>query len=58
MLISSTADLIEGRVDSTTVNGVHWRARLALTAGLSHFPKLEPELELLRSRHNADLTEG
>jgi hypothetical protein len=57
-LISSAADLIEGRVDAATVNGVHWRARLALTAALSHFPKLEPEMGLLRSGRNADLAEG
>jgi hypothetical protein len=33
-------------------------ARLVLVASLSHFPKLEPELELLGSGCNADLTEG
>jgi hypothetical protein len=30
----------------------------ALTATLSHFPKLEIELELHGSRRNTDLTEG
>jgi hypothetical protein len=35
--------------------GVHWGARLVLTAALSHFLELEPELELLGSRYNADL---
>jgi hypothetical protein len=31
---------------------------LALIADLSHFPELEPELELLGSGYNVDLTEG
>jgi hypothetical protein len=57
-LLSSAADLIEGRVDAAVANGVHWRARLALTAALLHFPELEVELELLGSGHNADLMEG
>jgi hypothetical protein len=33
-------------------------ARLALTAALSHFPEVEPKLELHGPRHNADLTES
>jgi hypothetical protein len=57
-LLSSAADLIEGRVDAAVANGVHWRARLALIAALLHFPELELELELLGSGHNADLTES
>jgi hypothetical protein len=32
--------------------------QLVLTASLSHFLELGPELELLGSEHNADLTEG
>jgi hypothetical protein len=43
--LSSTADLIEGRIDAATANG----AQLALTIVWSHFPKLELELELLGS---------
>jgi hypothetical protein len=38
-------------------SGVHW-GRLALTAGLLHFLELEPEVELLGSEYNADLTGG
>jgi predicted metal-dependent hydrolase len=57
-LLSSTADLIEGHIDAVATNGAHWGARLALIAALSHFPKLEPELKLLGSRRNADLTES
>jgi hypothetical protein len=44
MSLSSAADLIEGCVDVAAAKGVHWGARLALTAALSHFPELEPEL--------------
>jgi hypothetical protein len=53
---SSTGDLSKGRVDAAAANGVYWRARLALTAILLHFPKLELELELLGFGYNADLT--
>jgi hypothetical protein len=56
--LSSTVDPIEGHVDEAAANGVHWGGRLAITTTLAHFPELEPELELLGSGHNADLTEG
>jgi hypothetical protein len=56
--LSSVADLIEGRIDATVPNGVHWGPRLALTTALSHFPKLKPDLELLGPGHNADVMEG
>jgi hypothetical protein len=56
--LPSVANLIKGRIDVVAANRVHWGARLALTAALSHFPELEPELELHVSRYNADLTEG
>jgi hypothetical protein len=51
-------DLIEGHVDAVTTNGVHWGDRLVVTSVLSQFPELEPELELLGSGYNADLTKG
>jgi hypothetical protein len=54
--LSSATDLIEGCVNVEAANGVYWGAQLALTAALSHFPELEPELELLGSRYNVDLT--
>jgi hypothetical protein len=57
-LLSSTADLIEGRVDATGANGFHWGARLALIIALSHFPEVEPKLELHGPGHNADLIES
>jgi hypothetical protein len=56
--LSSVVDLIKGHINVVTANGVHWGTRLALITTLSQFPKLEPELELLGSGHNADLTEN
>jgi hypothetical protein len=56
--LSSATDLNKGRVDAAAANGVHWGARLVLHAALSHFPELEPELELLGSGYNADKMEG
>jgi hypothetical protein len=54
-LVASLAlavELLEGRVDAMATNGVRWGTQSALVAALSHFP----ELELLRSRRNGDLT--
>jgi hypothetical protein len=56
VVLSSTAEQIEGRVDAAATNGVNWGSWLALTTVLSHFPELELELELLGSGYNADLT--
>jgi hypothetical protein len=56
--LSSAVDLIEGRIDAAITNGVHCGARFALTAALSHFAKLEPEVELLGSGYIADLMHG
>jgi hypothetical protein len=55
--LSSVVDLIEGHIDDAATNKVCW-GRSVLTATLPHFPKLQTELKLLGSRHNADLTEG
>jgi hypothetical protein len=54
---SSGAELIGDRVNAATANGSAG-GQSALTATLSHFPKLEIELELHGSRRNTDLTEG
>jgi hypothetical protein len=54
--LSSVAYLIEGHIDAAAANEVLRWARLALATVLSHFPKLELELELLRSSNNVDLT--
>jgi hypothetical protein len=57
--LSSATDLIEGRVNATATNKVHGGGGgLALTTALSHFPELEPEVELLGYGCNADLTKG
>jgi hypothetical protein len=55
--LSTVVEMLEGRVDSAAANGVRWGTRSTLVATLSHFPKLEPELELLESEHSTDLTE-
>jgi hypothetical protein len=36
--LSLAADLIEGHIDVTVANKVHWGAQLALTTALPHFP--------------------
>jgi hypothetical protein len=54
--LSLVEDLIEGRVDAAATNRVRWGSWLALTAALSYFSELEPELDLLGSGRNADLT--
>jgi hypothetical protein len=53
--LSSSTEQIEGHVDAAATNGVHWGARLALTAIVSHFPELELKFELLGSGYNTDL---
>jgi hypothetical protein len=44
--LQNSVNIIEGHVNAAAASEVHWAARLALTAILSHFPGLEPELEL------------
>jgi hypothetical protein len=56
--LSSAMDLIEGCIDVAVANRVHCGARLALTAALSHFAELEPEVELLGSGYIVDLMNG
>jgi hypothetical protein len=46
-------ELLEGQVKAAAANGVPWGTQSALVAALSYFPGQE----LLRSRHNMDLTE-
>jgi hypothetical protein len=54
--LSTEVELLEGRIDAATANGVHWGTRSVLVATLSHFLELKPELELLGSKHNQGLT--
>jgi hypothetical protein len=55
--LSMAAELLEGRIDTTTANGVRWGTRSVLVAALSHFPERKSELELLWSGQNADLAD-
>jgi predicted cobalt transporter CbtA len=55
--LSSAVELLEGCIDAIATNGVCWGTRSVLVAALSYFLELGPELELLGSRRNADLTE-
>jgi hypothetical protein len=55
--MSTTVELLDGRIDAATVNEVCRESRSALVAAVLHFPELKPELELLESECNADLTE-
>jgi hypothetical protein len=55
--LSMTAELLEGWVDVTAANEVHWGTWSALVTALSHFLELEAELELLGSGNNMTLTE-
>jgi hypothetical protein len=47
--LSTAAELLDGRIDTATANGVYWGTRSPLVATLSHFPELKFELELLGS---------
>jgi hypothetical protein len=54
--LSTVVELLEGQIDASTANAVRWGTQSALFAALSHFLELKSKLELLESRHNADLT--
>jgi hypothetical protein len=47
----------ENRINTAVANGVRWGTRFALVAVLSHFPELEPNLELFRSGQDTDLSD-
>jgi hypothetical protein len=51
------AELLKGRIDTATANGVRWGTRSTLVAALLHFPKLKSKLEILGSGRNADLAD-
>jgi hypothetical protein len=55
--LSTVVELLEGWVDTAAANGVLWGTRSTLISALSYFSEVDAELELLMSRHNADLTE-
>jgi hypothetical protein len=59
-LVASLAKMVkevENRINTTAANGVRWGTRSALVVALSHFPELEPELLLLGSKREADLSD-
>jgi hypothetical protein len=55
--LSMVAELLEGCINAMTANGVCWGTWSVLVAALSHFLKLETELELLGSGCGAGLME-
>jgi hypothetical protein len=55
--LSLAAELIKDCVNVVATNRVCWGTRSVLTTTLSHFLELATELELLGSRHTADLME-
>jgi hypothetical protein len=55
--VSAVAELLEGRFDAMTASGVHWGARSALVATVSHFLELENKLGVLGSGCSSSLIE-
>jgi hypothetical protein len=55
--MSMAAEMLEGRIDAATANGVWWGSRSVLVAAVSHFLDPKTELEVLRSGRNVNLTE-
>jgi hypothetical protein len=55
--MSTTVELLEGRIDAACTNGVCWGSRFVLVATMSHFLELKTEMEVLGSRHSMDMTE-
>jgi hypothetical protein len=47
--MSTVAERLEGQIDITAANGVHWGSCSALVAIVSHFLVLDADLEVLRS---------
>jgi hypothetical protein len=47
--MSAVAERLEGQIDITAANGVHWGSYSALVAIVSHFLVLDANLEVLRS---------
>jgi hypothetical protein len=59
-LVASLAEVVkedENWINTAGANGVRWGTRSALVTILSHFPDLEPELELHGFGHDADLSD-
>jgi hypothetical protein len=56
--LSIVAEEVEKWVNAAATNGIRWGNRSVLVAALSHFPKLEPKLELVGSGWDADLSDS
>jgi hypothetical protein len=52
------AEEVEKRINAAATNGVWWGTRSVLVTALSHFPKLESELEMLGSRQDTNLSDN
>jgi hypothetical protein len=55
--MSTVMELLEGRIGTTAANKARWGSRSMLVAIVLHFPEVEVELEVLRSRCSVDLIE-
>jgi hypothetical protein len=55
--LSMVAELLEGRIDTVSTNGVHWGTQSTLVAALLHFSELKSKLELHGFGQNVDLTD-
>jgi hypothetical protein len=55
--MSTAVELLEGWIGSTAANKARWGSRSMLVAIVLHFPEVEVELEVLRSRCSVDLIE-
>jgi hypothetical protein len=55
--MSTVMEQLEGRIDATVDIGVHCGSRPMLVAAVSHFTKLDADLEVLGSGPNMRLTE-
>jgi hypothetical protein len=54
--MSTAGELLEGRIDAATTDGVYWGSSSMLVAIVSLFLELKTKLEELKSVHNADMT--
>jgi hypothetical protein len=55
--MSLVAEWLEGQIDATAANGVHWGSRSVLVAAVLHFPELEADMKVLGLGRNAGLIE-
>jgi hypothetical protein len=55
--LAMVVEQVENQINTAAANGVRWWTRSALVAILSHFPELEPELDLLGSGRDAKLSD-